>query len=200
MQTANIYAERARARTHTRTRMHARYYLYIYFLPPVRRPANSAGAWHSPTFKTMRRWRDGGRKKERRNKEKENKAAGRWAGHQMLITGCLSFNRQRHRSVDGERGDSLHECGHSYDRRGRKKNTAQHHLHIYTLAQAQNTLLICRETPVCFAVCRKWRRRCPEKKQKKIYNPPQGNDLCDVGILNEGEDIHNICQIEKKRK
>lgn len=39
-----------------------------------------------------------------------------------------------------------------------------------------------------------------QKKTERIYNPPQGNDLCDVGILNEGEDIHNICQVEKKGK
>lgn len=125
----------------------------------------------------------------------EKKAAWRRAGHQMLITGCLRFNRQRHRSFDGERGDSLHECGHSYDRR--KKNTAQHHLHIYTLAQAQNTLLICREAPVCLQSAGNDGDGV-QKKTKKIYNPPQGNNLCDVGILNEGKDIHNICQIEKK--
>lgn len=49
MQTANIYAELVSLCACAR----ALQYLYIYFLPPVPRPANSAGVWHSPTFKTM---------------------------------------------------------------------------------------------------------------------------------------------------
>lgn len=75
---------------------------------------------------------------------------------------------------------------------GRKKNTAKHHLLIYTLAQAQNALLICRES-LCSL------QEMTVSRKKKNYNLPLGNDLCDVGILNEGEDIHNICQIAKKK-
>lgn len=81
---------------------------------------------------------------------------------------------------------------------GGKKNTAQHHLHIHTLALAQNTLLIRKEAPVCLQSAGNDGDGVQKKKTQKIYNPPQGNDLCDVGILNEGEDIHNICQTEKK--
>lgn len=86
------------------------------------------------TLPRLRRWEMKRRgKEERKEKQREKKAVEKNAGHQVLITGCLRFNRQRHGIFDGKRGDSLHECGHSYDRRG-KKNRAQHHLHIYTLA------------------------------------------------------------------
>lgn len=108
---------------------------------------------------------------------------------------------------DGERGDTLHQCGHSYDRRGKKTKKKQKTLQrlcIYTLwlrpktrsSFAGRLQSVCSLQEMTATVSRKKKK----KNYKKMYNPPQGNDLCDVGILNEGEDIHNICHIGKKRE
>lgn len=83
---------------------------------------------------------------------------------------------------------------------GRKKKKAWHNIIcIYTLWLRPKTHSSFAERLQSVCSLQETTATVSRKKQKKIYNPPQGNDLCDVGILNEGEDIHNICQNEKRK-
>lgn len=89
---------------------------------------------------------------------------------------------------------------------GKKKQKTLQRLCIYTLwlrpktrsSFAGRLQSVCSLQETTATASRKKEKK--KKLTKKIYKPPQGNDLCDVGILNEGEDIHNICQIGKKKR
>lgn len=50
----------------------------------------------------------------------------------------------------------------------KKRKNAATSLHIYTLAQAQNTLLICREAPVCLQSAGNDGDGVQEEKKKKL--------------------------------